>query len=147
MPYRLIGTTDDCTQCDFCGKAELRMTVVIESLDADGNADSDPIYAGTTCAARKLNMGRGGARKVSDAGNAVKRLMGEAKRFADEMRGIAFNTYLKANLVAFQNYQERTGESGAQFAKDSWHELNAEVALIDSGTLVGTRFEKQLPTL
>jgi hypothetical protein len=43
--YRVIGTTDDITTCDVCGRPELKGTV---ALDADG----ETTYAGTTCAAR-----------------------------------------------------------------------------------------------
>lgn len=49
--YRVRGTTDDVTECQICGKPELRGTVVLEILDADGNAE-DVTYAGTTCAAK-----------------------------------------------------------------------------------------------
>lgn len=43
--YRVLGTTDDVTTCDICGRPELKGTV---ALDADG----DTLYAGTSCAAR-----------------------------------------------------------------------------------------------
>ena len=50
--YRIKGTTDEVTTCDLCGRQELKGTVVLIALDADGNADGDPSYLGTSCAAK-----------------------------------------------------------------------------------------------
>lgn len=52
--YRFLGTTDDCTTCDCCGKANLKKTVVIMPLGAEGEDEGMPSYYGTTCAARAL---------------------------------------------------------------------------------------------
>jgi len=49
--YRVRGTTDDVTECQICGKPELKGTVILDILDADGNIE-DITYAGTTCAGR-----------------------------------------------------------------------------------------------
>ena len=35
--YRVLGTTDEVTTCDICGKVELKGTIVLGVLDADGN--------------------------------------------------------------------------------------------------------------
>lgn len=43
--YRVLGTTDEVTECGVCGKVELKGTVV---LDANG----DTVYAGFTCGAK-----------------------------------------------------------------------------------------------
>lgn len=51
--YRMIGTTDDVIDCEKCGKVDLRMTVVLEMFDADGNSEGITYY-GSTCAARAL---------------------------------------------------------------------------------------------
>lgn len=58
MRYATRGTTDDVTTCQICGKPELRGTVILAILDADGNTE-DVTYAGTSCAA-KLASGRTG---------------------------------------------------------------------------------------
>jgi hypothetical protein len=50
--YRVLGTTNDVTQCELCGRVELKGTVVMMPLDADGNEDGDAGYFGTACAAR-----------------------------------------------------------------------------------------------
>ena len=46
--FRFLGTTDEVTTCECCGKTGLKSTVAIE---ADGGA---PMYFGITCAARAL---------------------------------------------------------------------------------------------
>lgn len=50
---RFIGTTDDVVECERCGKPDLRATVILELLDADGNGEGIAYY-GSTCAARAL---------------------------------------------------------------------------------------------
>lgn len=60
--FRYIGITDECVECQQCGKAELRSTVVLAVLDADGNTE-DVTYYGSTCAAKALGL-RGGGRGV-----------------------------------------------------------------------------------
>lgn len=51
---RYIGTTDDTTACDHCGRVDLKMTVVLELLDAEGNGEGEVVCYGSTCAARAL---------------------------------------------------------------------------------------------
>jgi hypothetical protein len=60
--YRYIGLTDECVECQRCGKTELRNTVVLAILDADGNPEAITYY-GSTCAARALAV-KGGGRAV-----------------------------------------------------------------------------------
>lgn len=74
--YRMIGTTDDVIDCEKCGKPELRMTVVLEMLDADGNGEGVTYY-GTTCAARAL-----AARGVRTTAAKVR----DEARFAQQQR-------------------------------------------------------------
>lgn len=62
--YRYLGTTDDTTACEQCGKIELKSTVVLQPLDLDGNPEGDPVYYGSTCAARALAV-KGGGREVT----------------------------------------------------------------------------------
>jgi hypothetical protein len=45
---KFLGTTDDVTTCDCCGRKDLKSTVAL-SFD-----DADPAYYGTTCAAHAL---------------------------------------------------------------------------------------------
>ncbi|MEU7039800.1 hypothetical protein AB0A77_01920 [Streptomyces varsoviensis] len=50
--YMVKGTTDDVTDCELCGRTELKGTVVLASLDADGNEDGSISYFGTHCASK-----------------------------------------------------------------------------------------------
>jgi hypothetical protein len=45
------GTTDDVTTCEHCGKEDLKGTVRMVALDADGGEDGEQ-YMGVVCAAR-----------------------------------------------------------------------------------------------
>jgi len=60
--FRYIGITDECVECQCCGKTGLRSTVILAVLDADQNAE-DVTYYGSTCAARALAV-KGGGRAV-----------------------------------------------------------------------------------
>lgn len=51
--FRLLGICDDVTACDCCGKQELKCTMALEELDADGNAVGE-VYYGRDCGARAL---------------------------------------------------------------------------------------------
>lgn len=72
--YRVIGTTDESTECDLCGRVELKCTVMLLPLDADGNADGEITYFGRSCAAKaagwtvrelNANIKRAAAEKLS----------------------------------------------------------------------------------
>ena len=113
--YRVRGTTDDVTTCQQCGKPELKGTVILDILDADGNTE-DVIYAGTTCAAKMTGRRITGA-KVRQQAEAADARRAEAVRFAAEM--IAFyaphedkhpialaNAYHLANAGYFRNHPD-----------------------------------------
>ena len=51
--YRAVGTSDEVTTCELCGKEGLASTVVIEFTDANGDGDGEA-FLGSDCAARKL---------------------------------------------------------------------------------------------
>jgi len=50
MNFKILGTSD-ITTCDHCGRRGLKLTRVMVPRDADGNADGEVFYAGTSCAA------------------------------------------------------------------------------------------------
>jgi len=50
--FRVLGTTDHVTVCWLCGRDELRGTIALEVLDADGNATGTVVYYGSSCGAR-----------------------------------------------------------------------------------------------
>jgi hypothetical protein len=73
--FRYIGITDECTECENCHKPELRSTVVIMPLDADGNDEGDPVHYGSSCAARALSVRGGGGTVRKSAEGAMVRTM------------------------------------------------------------------------
>lgn len=48
---RFLGTSDDVTTCECCGRANLKSTVALLTEGA-----TTPVYYGVTCAARSLKM-------------------------------------------------------------------------------------------
>jgi hypothetical protein len=86
---RYIGTTDDTTECEKCGRTELRATVVLEWLDADGNGTGDVAYYGSSCAARELSARTGrrttGAKVLDLARFAARETTERAAAAADRL--------------------------------------------------------------
>lgn len=83
--YRVRGTTDDVTTCQQCGKPELKGTVILDILDADGNTE-DVTYAGSTCAAKMAGSKTTGA-KIRQEAQAADCRRAEAVRYARERLG------------------------------------------------------------
>ena len=83
--YRVRGTTDDVTTCQQCGKPELKGTVILDILDADGNTE-DVTYAGSTRAA-KMAGGRVTGAKIRQQADAADYRRAEAVRYARERLG------------------------------------------------------------
>lgn len=81
--FRYIGVTDECIECQKCGKADLKSTIVLAILDADGN-DEEITYYGSTCAARALSAWgmrvKGGGREILQSARwATEKLQTAAK--------------------------------------------------------------------
>jgi hypothetical protein len=109
--WKIIGVTDECTECEVCGKPELRSTVLIEF------EDGSQLYAGSTCAARKVGV------KSADMRGAIKsynlRFQVARSNFPDYFRRtmqMTVETYLhrfpESRKVAegmYRRYMEREG--------------------------------------
>lgn len=141
ISYRVHGTTDDTDTCEVCGKVELRSVVMLAVIE-NGEELGELIYAGSSCASRLLAKRgkRVTASRVRDAAAAAARVKVSADKFVAEMEGLSFNQYLKANWTYAQNF-------GVQAARNSYDELQLEIAAIKSGDIVNTRFARALPTL
>lgn len=50
--YRVLGTTDDFTTCELCGRSDLKGTIVLAVIDADGTDSGEIVYYGSDCGAR-----------------------------------------------------------------------------------------------
>lgn len=117
--FKILGTTDDVTECDLCGRVELKGTVVLLPVDADGGADGEAMYFGTSCAARAAGWT---VREVTAGVKAVKaeeRARQEAERArkdaADRERTADRNAAI-ANWCA-QTYGTRDIVAAARLAK------------------------------
>jgi hypothetical protein len=50
--FAVLGTTDAVTVCWLCGRDELRGTIALDTLDADGNRTGKIVYYGSSCGAK-----------------------------------------------------------------------------------------------
>lgn len=95
--YRVKGTTDDVTECELCGRVELKGTVVMEALDADGNVD-DMTYFGTQCAAKAAGWTQTEVkRRARTADREAREAEMEARREADRQERAEFEAWMREN--------------------------------------------------
>lgn len=50
--FQVKGSTTDVTECELCGRTELKGTIVLQPLDIDGNAEGNVTYYGANCGAK-----------------------------------------------------------------------------------------------
>lgn len=84
MTARYLGTTDDVTTCDCCGRTGLKNTVVIEMHD-----DAEPLYYGVTCAARALKTTAKEVRYEAKRADTLKREKEAAERQEERNKATA----------------------------------------------------------
>lgn len=136
--FAIKGTTGDITTCECCGRDDLKRTVILAPLDADGNANGDVTHYGSECAARAMGR-RGEGAKVRSAAKKADELAAQLERNArrialDVKRGleaaatleaIAAGTFTDADLRfgfklsgmgAFVTYLEQTVRQGERAA-------------------------------
>jgi hypothetical protein len=70
--WRARGFTEDITVCDFCGRQELKGTVRMVSVDADGD-EGDEMHAGVVCAAKRAGRKAEEIRHEAKAADAARR--------------------------------------------------------------------------
>lgn len=132
--WYMIGSNDEQTTCDHCGRANLKLTVVLE--DEDGNQ----VRYGTACAARAIG------RKSTDIKNAVATAttrISQAVRWATETRAYYAATDTPVALYHANNQGHR-GMSVAD-AERNYNRMAEEIsAILDRHTTVGTRFETKI---
>lgn len=78
--YRVLGTTDDVTECEHCGRTELKGTIRLGVLDADGNVE-DVTHFGAVCGAQAAGWTAKDIRKQATAADRAAR---EAERVERE---------------------------------------------------------------
>lgn len=89
--FQLVGLSEE-TVCECCGKENLKLTVVLERVDADGNG-VEFVKFGRDCAARALRMrvtagrmetiAREEQRKRAEAERKRVNLVGESRSVVD----------------------------------------------------------------
>ena len=95
--FRVLGTTDEVTECEHCGRVDLKGTIRLGYLDADGNVESTT-YFGAVCGARAAGWTTKEIRKQATAANRAAREAAWEARLAatkaaldeaDRLRGTA----------------------------------------------------------
>ncbi len=79
--FKVLGISDEVTECHCCGRMDLKRTIILGILDADGTV-IDQTHYGTECAAAALCCGAGDVRKQVKAVADETRRAAEAKRRA-----------------------------------------------------------------
>lgn len=135
--YRALGTSNDVTKCELCGKEDLRGTLVLAILDADGNQE-EVLYAGSTCGARKLKVKVAALRAESNAADTRLKLAQEDARDYLAYYGTvadmpAMILYAKANAHAVH---------GLEDVRTKLTALLADCTQVIAGDITGTRWDR-----
>ncbi|MFB7823818.1 hypothetical protein [Streptomyces hydrogenans] len=109
--YTILGTTDDVTTCELCGRDELKGTVALCPLDVDGNEDGDAVYFGTSCAAKAAGWT---VREVKAGVKAADEAKRAAERAARDAEHAAQMTFMRAWYV--ENYGTADAWEAAKIA-------------------------------
>jgi hypothetical protein len=84
--FTVLGTTEDVTDCQLCGRSDLRGTIALQPVDVDGTPDGEPVYYGSDCGARAAGWGLGAGSQLRDAALAADRKAAAADELAAERR-------------------------------------------------------------
>lgn len=103
--YKPVGTSDEILECDLCGKSNLRNTVVLAYIDAEGESEGER-FVGRDCAAKLIT----GVKSVK-AGNKIAREAEAAmRRRAEAVKNS------KAMLAFFESAGPRMNEKMDAYA-------------------------------
>lgn len=92
---KIKGTTDDVTICGYCGRNDLRETVVCEHEDGSFS------YLGSICAAHQYRWGRAAVAK--DDAKAIERMAKDADKARREAMDKAYRSHPKRlEALAFE---------------------------------------------
>ncbi len=132
--YRVLGTTDDVTTCECCGRKELKGTVALQ-WTLDGEAVGNPVFFGCVCAARAVGESAKtikAAVKSADDEKAAHLRRARARLHAASME--AHETHL--NRVAAEH-----GISARLDYSDKLHALAKALGVVGFECLKATGFE------
>jgi len=103
--FQVRGMTDQITTCELCGRDELRGTVQMIELDADGNPMRD-LYFGTGCAATAAGWTQ---REVTERVKAAE----QARRDAEAAERHAIRQHTEAEYAAYLTATYGTSDTRA----------------------------------
>lgn len=130
--YTIKGTTDDVTDCAN-GHTGLKKTVVLATLDADGN-ETGTIHLGCDCAARAM---RTTETKVRNAAAAADHHLADARAWATHTLD-TFATLTPADYLA-ANPRVGTETIAARLLART---INEAKKILTTGEVAGTRFAR-----
>jgi hypothetical protein len=87
LAYKVLGTTDDVTECEHCGRVDLKGTIRLGALDADGNVE-DVTYFGAVCGARAAGWTTKDIRRAATAADRAAQEAARAER--ERLDGIEY---------------------------------------------------------
>lgn len=93
--YKVLGTTNDVTECEHCGRVELKGTIVLAPLDEDGNVESDPVYFGAVCGAKAAGWTTKDIRKMASKADREAAEAARAARYAAHEAAYAASVLLR----------------------------------------------------
>ena len=103
--FKVIGTTQDVTECELCGRVDLKGTIVLDELDDEGNTTGSVVYYGAICGAKA-------------AGWTTKEIRTQAKA-ADLERNRVYREAMTARTNAFCEARDTWCQS--TYGTDIWH--------------------------
>lgn len=106
--YTILGTSDEVTTCDCCGKKNLRITVALEPTDGSGD-----VYYGRICAARALGWG-----DTIDDGKRVQKI---AARREEKRREEAEKAAYVTTLAAMEQFVFPKVSPALDGDRAEWH--------------------------
>jgi hypothetical protein len=74
--FKVLGTTDEVTECEHCGRVDLKGTIRLGVLDADGNV-AGVTHFGAVCGARAAGWT---TKEIRKSATAADRAAAEAAR-------------------------------------------------------------------
>lgn len=90
--FKVLGTTDEVTECEHCGRVDLKGTIRLGALDEDGNVEG-VTYFGAVCGARAAGWT---TKEIRRSAGAADRAAAEAER---EARRVAAETDYRASVL------------------------------------------------
>jgi hypothetical protein len=131
--YEVKGSTDDITACEHCGRRNLKKTVILAPLDADGTPTGDVIHMGVGCAATATGRK---ATHIRDAAAAVDHTRQVTRDWAVRSHPLFAAMTVADYIAANRGFVGRPVDAAAALASTV-----AEAAQILAGDITGTRFD------